>query len=518
MLKHSMWSCALLCLMACGDKSSSSRDEKDAGNRLDGGAVADGGTGPGPGASQMDGGGEAGQSLEGDVALDYCAPLAALLCSRGSECGCGVLVPGESLDTAACTARWTEKCLSAYAPYIQAAAMGKARVLKAEAQACIELIDSLTPACEKPRGVVSLALCAPFVVSDTPVGKACSDLPICAGGLGVCSEGMCKARGEKDAACNSEFDCATGLLCTPTGCQAPKPENEACEEDNACAPPLRCVLGSCKAPLSEGKACDDNSQCQQGLVCEGQKCKVAVSACSADPSCGPRASCGALRTCEARRGVDAACSNDRECASDLYCSNDGKCASLPGIDEPCANGAACAAGLACDPLATEDARCLALPTEGKPCGLTPNGPFACAANLACIDGVCGPVPTNGEPCAQPDLCGPGLACDFTAEGSFCVAPKPAGSACQNEVVCGPAGHCSGDGLCAPDLAAGETCDPNFSECAGACQRDTSFGFSCVAARGLGDTCIFDDECPETATCVPNLAEASCIPEVCELLN
>ena len=41
---------------------------------------------------------------------DYCVPLAEGLCTRASDCGCGVVLPGGTLDIAACTERWRAEC------------------------------------------------------------------------------------------------------------------------------------------------------------------------------------------------------------------------------------------------------------------------------------------------------------------------------------------------------------------------------------------------------------------------
>src|SRR4051812_32308333 len=89
----------------------------------------------------------------------YCAPLAALVCHRAFTCGCGALLPSGSLDEAACSAAYTQKCLEAYAPLASALAAGEARLLPEAAAACVSLVDASTPGCERPRGTVTQAMC-----------------------------------------------------------------------------------------------------------------------------------------------------------------------------------------------------------------------------------------------------------------------------------------------------------------------------------------------------------------------
>jgi len=528
MLFRALFLAALLC-SACHNPRA---DTQDAGHTRDAGPELDAAADPSADATTRDAAANPGEASvpdatapndaaevePGDVERDYCAPLARLLCERAEACGCGVLVPGGDLDATGCAARWTQKCLESYAPYVAAVEMGEAQVIKEHAVECVALIDSLTPGCEQPRGVVSFALCKPVVVSSTAIGAKCGGVPICAGGDGLCKEGTCVARAEKDAKCNTEYDCASGLVCVAGTCREPAKATTGCEEDNACAPPLRCVSHKCAALREEGQACNETFECAQGLLCSDKKCTPPAAICTADNTCGNRSSCGAPRACAPRSNADADCESDRDCANDLYCGSESKCIALPGLDAPCANGAMCGGGLACDPPGTEDPRCRVLPGDGKPCGLTSFGVFACAPDLGCLDGTCGPLPGEGATCTVDSRCASGFVCDFTAEGSFCVKPKPTGGTCQNEVVCGPSGHCGVDGLCAPDLPDGASCNPNLNECAHVCERDATFGFTCVDARVEGDACIFDEECPASLACRPQLEKATCIAEVCEVLR
>lgn len=443
----------------------------------------------------------------GDLMRDFCGPLAALVCGSAETCGCGAVVPGGVLDRAGCEAQWSARCLEAWQPFVSAGA----RIDPTRATACIDAIEAGTPACGRPDGTLPFAVCAPFAIEDAAIGEACMT-PYCAGGMGVCAEGRCVARGEAGATCNDMFSCATGLVCGLSGtCTALRAAGGACIDDVECAPPLHCtVAGTCAELADEGGACADPIDCAVGLRCEGGTCTAGPSSCTTTDDCGNRAECGGPRVCSARLGAGSACSDDRDCEAALYCGEAGTCIARPTAGAPCARGTLCAAGLGCD---TDGGTCIALPTTGA-CAFGEMGPI-CAEGFACIDGAtCGALPTEGQPCASGNLCAAGLGCDFTAEGSFCIVPRGEGGACQSDRSCAEGFHCGPVGTCDADLPSGAPCEAG-NECAGVCGPDAAGNLVCRDAPDAGDPCIFSDECPLALTCAaPTL---SCVPEICREL-
>jgi hypothetical protein len=455
---------------------------------------------------------------DGDFEADYCQPLAQLICERADQCGCGAVVPSGTLDVEACEAQWLGQCTQSYAQLIELVTAGQAHVLGEEARACVARIAELTPQCEAPQGtLISFALCEPFFASATPLGESCEAVPLCALGDGACIEGMCVPRVAEGGECEGEFACQTGLACLGGHCGRFGSDADDCSPELRCAPPLHCVAGKCGALKGSGADCADASECEQGLVCNGDgQCAARTSeTCSEAEACGNLELCAAPRACTARIGADEACTSDRQCLPELYCGDDGKCVARPGEGAPCVRDSLCVPGLACT-FGVEPALCQPLPTEGQPCALDENGPFVCSAGLGCgFDNTCEPLPGEHEVCAMPNVCADGLACDFTPNGSFCVEPKPLGGECQNEVVCGADAHC-GNGMCTADQEDGTPCTVG-NECRQVCAPSDSGAHACVATRGEGDACTFDDDCPVEMACKARAGRVGCVPEICTAL-
>jgi hypothetical protein len=506
---------ALLVLAGC--------DEDSPSPRADAGADDAGGTDGAPGAdadAASDAAvppGEGGEPEPGDLEADFCAPLATYLCNEAADCGCGALVPAGELDRTGCIARWTQKCLGSYGSFVAAVDSGLARVSTERARACVALIEQRTPDCEHARGTIPFALCTPFVVSDEPLDDACAGFPWCAGGEGVCSESTCVARGQAGDPCGNEASCATPLACLGGTCTALGTVGADCQVNEACVPELRCVAGQCSELGVVNDDCSEQAACARGLVCDGApagKCKQrTMLACAGNAECGSLEQCGARRLCSVRRGANEPCVSERDCTPELYCGAEGSCLARPGLGEPCGNGVSCAVGLGCDPSGVADPECIALPGDGEPCANGASGPLLCAEGLACSDGNCAPLPGEAEPCSSDSRCQAGLACDFTPEGSFCVKPKALGEPCQNDVVCGATAHCGPSGGCEADQPDGTLCSAG-NECSGVCTGDDTGGFSCQPARAEGDSCLFDDECPDTTSCQTPAGSGRCFPEVC----
>ncbi|MFO0613505.1 MAG: hypothetical protein U0414_12990 [Polyangiaceae bacterium] len=448
----------------------------------------------------------------GSLELDYCAPLAALVCKRATSCGCGAVLPSGVLDEAACTASYTAKCVSAYAPISQAIDAGLARVDAARAAACVGLIEASTPGCERPRGAVPLGLCPAWFTSDVPLGGACA-FPICADGAGSCdASGTCVPRPTSGACLG--YECAPGSLCLQGQCTQPGDEGANCSEDDACAPPLRCVGGSCGPLGASGTTCVDQTNCAEGLSCPSAACVDAPpTPCSDVAACGNQDVCAHVKKCAMRGQAGAPCARDGACADGLGCdSATSTCALLPSPPAACLNGASCASGSACS-LAT--GLCGPVPGMGEACGLDASGPFVCATGLGCLaDNTCGPLPTAGQACAGLNRCADGLGCDFTANGSFCVDKRPVGGDCQNDLVCKAGLHCDfSAGKCATDQALGTPCkDGNECGPSAVCLPGSGGAFVCSPTPTLGQGCQFD--CAPDLQCAADPADAFCAAPIC----
>lgn len=430
-------------------------------------AACSGATGEDP-----SGGGGGGGSIAGDLAKDYCEPLAAMLCDRADGCGCGFVAPGGELDPAECAADYAARCLAAFAPLADAVGRGDAVLDGAAARACVALVAESTTGCERPRGVVTQALCEPWFTATARLGEPCA-LPFCAGGAGICAGGTCVARGGAGAACAGPT-CASGLVCDRTEhCAPPQVAGGACALDFECAPALRCIEGSCVAPGGAGATCTEELACEQGLTCEAERCADAASTPCDPQSCGALEICGGARACVPRGGEGAACTADEACTAGHVCEA-GRCEALPGRDEPCARATSCAPGLACD---GDGGSCVTAPGDGEPCLFGPDGPFACAAGLGCVDGTCGALPGDGEPCTGDLRCGSGMGCAFRATGSVCIPLRGEGASCEEGRTCEAGLSCDAG-----------VCRPVPQPCPGGCADGSYCGF--------GETRCVPDLCAE----------------------
>lgn len=447
-----------------------------------------------------------GSATPGDLARDFCHPLADFICTSAATCGCGAMVPGGALDLAACTTRWAAKCMDAWQPFVSAGA----QIRTGAASACLETLRARTPSCARPDGAIMFAVCAPFAIEPVGLGDACAT-PYCAGGSGACVSGTCVPRGEVGATCGDMFSCATGLACNGDVCTALLDAAATCAADLDCAPPLRCFGGACHALGLAGASCTDASECAIGLTCTASTCTApSATTCATSADCGNRAECGGARSCSPRLSAGAVCVQDGDCAASLYCDDTSKrCIARPTVGVACGRGVLCDVGLGCD---TAD-NCAALPTSGQPCVMGEFGPFLCADGLCCVDGTCGAPPGVGAPCASDNRCAAGLGCDFSPAGSLCIVPRTEGGSCESDGSCADGFHC-GSGGCTADLPTGSPCSVG-NECVGVCGLGPSGGLECRDAPAEGDPCLFSDECPAALACTaPTL---SCLPEICREL-
>ncbi|MCU0654704.1 MAG: hypothetical protein MUF64_05260 [Polyangiaceae bacterium] len=487
------------------------------------GQAGQGGTSAGAAGTSAGGAGAgaAGEDQQGDLRQDYCDPLANLLCERGATCGCGALFPGGELENAACVEAQSAKCMEAYGFLQEAVQKGQAFVDRSRARSCIDALAASAGGCERLRPALEDAGCDPWFGGAEKQGDPCA-FPLCAGGLGVCQDGVCQALSGAGAPCQGPT-CAAGLICLGGTCKAPAAQGGPCEDVAGCAAGLLCAGGSCKTPSPAGAPCTTTEECAAGLRCPEGVCSNPEGACKSTADCGQGSLCAASRSCGAPGAPGEPCENTEDCGAGAWCS-DGICASSAGPGQPCDEGVHCGIGLAC---AMDTGLCQALPGAGAPCALGLFGPVLCAEGLGCLDGVCGPLPGEGKPCAMENRCttadldgdgkGGDLGCDFTAEGSFCNPRRGAGAPCQNDAICQDQLHCDGKtGTCAAILPPGSPCSAG-NECGpeGTCQPSSGGTFACAPRPGAGAYCLF--ECQPGLRCKQDPAKALCLPGACAQL-
>lgn len=501
----------LATLSGCGGPTETGTGGGGAGT---GGSPTTSGTGGSP--SSGTGGTGSGGSPTGSLEQDYCAPLAALICERMVECGCGAILPTGTLDLAGCISTYSTRCLSAYAPIADAVSAGQATIDAAAAAACIQMIAAKTPGCERPSGAIPQALCPAWFTGPAALGEPCA-FPFCADGLGYCPSGTCEPRPTAGQPCGAGSICAPGLLCLQGECAAPAEEGAPCVASEACEPPLRCLDGGqCTTLSPQGASCAGTEECQLGLLCTGDVCSPGPAGSCDGLLCGFATDCAYPRSCHAKGAEGAPCDVNEECVAGLHCDLQSlKCAANPADGEPCLDGVLCADGLACDPLTTE---CAPLPGDGAPCAMKQDGAFYCADPLGCApDGFCAPLPGEGDTCTIDYRCSAGLGCDFLPDGSFCVPLKAGGGACQSDRVCQPGLYCEfSTAECAPVLPAGSPCNDG-NECgpAGTCMPDETASFTCAPRPAAGERCFFD--CAPDLHCGDDEPLSFCAPDICKEL-
>jgi len=142
------------------------------------------------------------------------------------------------------------------------------------------------------------------------------------------------AEGEGD--CDSDSECADGLVCGTNNCGAGFPNSDY----DCCVKPgsLQCIAGSTKADCcsvkgqcGEGEGdCDSDSECVNGLVCGTDNCGAGFPSsdydCCVKPGSLECLAGSATANCCTVKGQCAEgegdCDSDSECADGLFCGND----------------------------------------------------------------------------------------------------------------------------------------------------------------------------------------------------
>jgi hypothetical protein len=399
----------------------------------------------------------------------WCPVVAARFCAAATRCGCEA-VPG--FDGEPCLARTERGCRDQLARFAEPVASGVLVPAPRVPDGCEAALEAALAACRMPEPDVLTVACPLVWPRDASralpgPGAACFD--------GLCAEG---------ARCSSAGTCATP---TPGG---------TCERAEDCPADERCDGGRCRAWALDtpGGACSGPSDCAGDLSCLA----------SPERACRPRVATGP-------------CASDDECVEGAFC-DEGACAPAPGLGAPCGGGVACASGLGCRFAPGEgEGTCQPLPGAGEPCALGREGPFLCAAGLACRARVCGAIPGEGEACAVGDVrCGDGLVCHVEGVDSVCRPPAAEGASCMLDESCADGLYCDfRGGRCARVLDPGSACtDGNECGADGACVPDPMGAFRCVARPALGEACFLDGSCLDGFACRSVHDAGACARPMC----
>jgi hypothetical protein len=228
--------------------------------------------------------------------------------------------------------------------------------------------------------------------------------------------------------------------------------NEECAGNRYCKFDSECP-GTCSDREPAGAACESDSNCASGLVCSTvtERCEEPAGpgeACQhGEPDCAPGYACAGGSEDENRPGI---CRTYAE----TFSRREGEsCDPVGGT--LCAAPAVCRVDAVLPDAGTIQATCSERVEAGAPCNLA--FPSACPAGQYCdvpaasLEGTCKPRPAAGQPCGReftPDVCAAYARCD----GTTCRALANLGDSCSDDDVC-YSEHCV-NGTC----AGSEGCD------------------------------------------------------------
>ena len=350
-----------------------------------------------------------------------------------------------------------------------------------------------------------------------PQAGICAPISVCFSDVDCAPTAHCEFPGAADAlvavggvcvdntvvSCASDFDCSAGSVCVNGTCAQPA---QPCFNDAECQAGEFCdfdTAGRVACPDVNGDSiCDEPTPAIEG-VCHA----IAPASCTSDVDCAHGQLCQLTDQC--------VCTT--ECIDDgmggcLPCdcpANSGVCIDI--VITPCAT-VRCTADTTCQvdadglascvpnaPPCTSDVDC----AQGQVCELIDQ----CVCTRECIDdgmGGCLPCdcpPSSGvcidiviTPCATV-RCTADTTCQVDADGlASCVPNDPL---CTSDDVCAAGTHCNAADICLPDpaCAAGDAC---IAVCQGHC---------------VETACAADADCPDTQTCVFDVAGGAARPIV-----
>ena len=420
-------------------------------------------------------------------------------------------------------------------------------------EACIDL-DAVCPnlVCETEQVVVDgCPICECAAVCEPGPAPECAGARLLDDCTWTCELQPCQADG----------DCGDGFFCSIDNGTLP-PDPGAPAQDPPGAAPI--APGGVCLPIDQPVGCFADTDCGSGFFCDlsnagggttdplppppdggGERpvpppqagiC-APISVCFSDVDCAPTAHCEFPGAADALVAVGGVCVDNTvvSCASDFDCSAGSVCVNgtCAQPERPCFNDAECQAGEFCDfdaagrvacpdvngdgvcdePIPAIEGVCHAVApascasdvdcAQGQVCELTDQ----CVCTTECVDdgmGGCLPCdcpPNSGvcvdvviTPCATV-RCTPDTTCQVDANGlALCV---PNAQLCSSDDVCAAGTHCNAVDICLPD----PTCVAG-TDCIALC-----FGF-CVETA-----CATDADCPDTQTCVFDVAGGAARPIV-----
>lgn len=311
-------------------------------------------------ASGTDGGSDAttgGDSSPGTSADQACGDLASARCAEIDKCGNGHGVTVKYGDTATCTSRLKNQCLT----NLGAPSTGASpTTVEACAQAipgedCPTFLGNDAPdPCVPPAGTVAIggacgvsAQCASTYCL-VPVGASC---------------GTCAAVPAAGDSCTASRECGGrgGLICSRISgqCVVGGKQNDTCDDTHPCSAELSCV-----------RTRDDDAGADAGISVTGT-CQP--SGATAGAAC--RTGSVNLPACD--KNMYFTCDNKaRQCVADSFAAAAAPCGDLDAGVTDCTGGALCATS------GDKTGTCLAPAADGTACD-SANGP-TCLPPARCI--------------------------------------------------------------------------------------------------------------------------------------
>lgn len=224
--------------------------------------------------------------------------------------------------------------------------------------------------------------------------------------------------------------------------------------------------GMLAGKVANGGACMEHVECADGWCALGDACPgrctpfVALGAACAGPECGPGNRCSFEMAADA--STPATCKVN---------------AAPAGNGEACAPGApACVPGLRCDgnvcgPRGGAGASCSTTVTDACQAGLT------CLASAG-TSGVCVALVSEGQPCGPTSVCGRGAYC--SASSHTCVGQPTLGQGCAEAGACADGSYCLGatSPVCAVGTAA------KAAACTSTPDRSTAASMLCAPGKSV----------------------------------
>jgi len=322
--------------------------------------------------------GDGGTASEAVPFEDVPELYAAALCGAYGRCigqFFDVFLQGED-----CLVRTTRRLKDDWPRFEEGIDAGRIVYRGDEVDACLDAIDAWTCDDLLERSDTS---CDDVLSGTIQAGAYCAMNEECAGEqyckFGAECPGTCSERETAGGACQSDSDCASGLVCSRVTerCEEPAGPGDLCQQgEPECAPGYICaganddenVPGNCRT-YSElfsrglGESCDivAGTLCEDGAVCRIDAVLPAL-----------------VSTCAERVGAGEACN-----------------LSFPS---------ACPSGQYCDIAESSIAgTCKPRPAAGEACGRELDS-SVCAAYARCDGATCRPLAYLGEPCTDDEVC------------------------------------------------------------------------------------------------------------------